>query len=449
VNTPGSSGHEDRIHDRAGLHEHQLGRLRRLLHDIHPGNLFQTARLESAGVDARIGSPAEFSRRLPLLTKAELMADQLAHPPYGTNLTFPLDQYTRFHQTSGTTGHALRWLDTPASWDRMVDGWTRVLAAAGTQASDRVVFAFTFGPFIGFWMAFEAAQRLGCLCLPAGGLSSLSRLRLILDNAATVLCCTPTYAARLAEVAAGEHIDLAQSKVRLLIVAGEPGGSIPAVRRQLSQLWPGARVFDHHGMTEVGPVTYECPAQTGCLHVLEASFLAEVIDPASGTPSAAGQPGELVLTTLVRTGSPVLRYRTGDLVLPRFSPADQSVAPCACGSQELALEGGILGRVDDMVIVRGVNVHPAAVDGIVRDCGGVTEYQVEVFATPTLTELSLRLEAAPDAGEPGEVARRVQKTLQTRLNLRIPVAAVPAGSLPRFEMKARRWIRSQPPSSNG
>src|SRR5205823_10408749 len=126
--------------------------------------------------------------------------------------------------------------------------------------------------------------------------------------------CTPTYAMRLAEVAAEEKIQLSSLQVRTLIVAGEPGGSLPAVRARLTERWRGARVFDHHGMTETGPVTYECPARAGVLHVIESAYYAEVIQPNGIEPVKRGETGELVLTTLARTGSPVLRYRTGDLV---------------------------------------------------------------------------------------------------------------------------------------
>lgn len=420
----------------------QLERLRDLLAALHSANPFQTRRIEAAGAPWTVESLEEFIQRFPFTTKADLMADAMANPPYGTNLTFPLDHYSRFHQTSGTTGHPLRWLDTAESWDAMVSGWTRVLSAAEVKASDRVMFAFTFGPFLGFWMAFEAAQRLGCLALPGGGLSSVGRLHMILENGVTVLCCTPTYAARLAEVAEEEKIDLRSAKVRRLLVAGEPGGSLPPIRARLSRLWNGARVYDHHGMTEVGPVTYECPVTPERLHVMEDSFLAEIIDPATGAPPPAGESGELILTTLTRTGSPVLRYRTGDLVQPASLPGDEEAGPCACGSVELSLDGGILGRVDDMVIVRGVNVHPAAIEGILHECGGVAEYQVEVFSTASRNELSLRIEARRGSGAPGEVARRVQKAIQNRLHLRVPVVAVPARSLPRYEMKAQRWVRS-------
>ena len=421
----------------------QLERLRELLSTLHSANPFQTRRIESAGAPWTVESLAEFTERFPFTTKADLTADAASNPPYGTNLTFPLDHYTRFHQTSGTTGQPLRWLDTAESWDAMVDGWTRVFSAAEVKASDRVLFAFTFGPFLGFWMAFEAAQRLGCLALPGGGLSSVSRLQMILDNGVTVICCTPTYAARLGEVAEEEKIDLRAAKVRRLLVAGEPGGSIPPIRARLSRLWNGARIYDHHGMTEVGPVTYECPVTPERLHVMENSFLAEIIDPATGAPGVPGETGELILTTLTRNGSPVLRYRTGDLVQPASLPGDEQATPCACGSVELSLDGGILGRVDDMVIVRGVNVHPTAIESILHECSDVVEYQVEVFNTATRSELSLRIETRPGGGEPGKVARRVQQAIQNRLHLRVPVVAVPARSLPRYDMKARRWLRSE------
>src|SRR5947207_7929412 len=173
----------------------------------------------------------------------------------------------------------LRWLDTAESWNGMLGSWEQVLRVAGVARADRILFAFSFGPFIGFWLAFESAARLGCLCVPGGGLGSVARLAAILENQITVLCCTPTYALRLAETAAREKIALDHSRVRKLIVAGEPGGSIPAVRTRLEELWPGARVFDHHGMTETGPVTYQCPARAGMLHVIESAYYAEVIQP--------------------------------------------------------------------------------------------------------------------------------------------------------------------------
>lgn len=424
--------------DRAAIQAGQLEQLRELVTELFPANAFYSRKLESVGVTFDVASLADFSARFPFTTKQELVADQLAHPPFGTNLTSPLAHYTRFHQTSGTSGAPLRWLDTPESWERMIESWTEIFHAAGVTASDRVMFAFSFGPFLGFWLAFESAARLGCLCLPGGGLSSLARLRMMRDNHASILCCTPTYAMRLAEVAAVEKIETRSLGIRTIIVAGEPGGSIPATRAKLESLWPGARIFDHHGMTEVGPVTFECPEQPGSLHVLESFYYAEVIDPASGK---AGPQGELVLTTLGRIGSPLLRYRTGDLVKLGTRNAEPGT-PCICGRHNLTLEGGILGRVDDMLIVRGVNVFPSAVEEIIRRFGEVTEYCVHVSGASALVELRIEIEPSDFCPNPGELAARVQRAVETAFHLRIPVEAVAPGSLPRFEMKARRWLKS-------
>jgi phenylacetate-CoA ligase len=424
--------------ERTVIAAEQLEQLQALVAELFPANAFYTRKLLAAGVTFDVASLEDFSRRFPFTTKAELVADQLAHPPHGTNLTYPLARYTRFHQTSGTSGVPVRWLDTPESWEGMTESWMEVLQAAGVKAEDRVLFAFSFGPFLGFWLAFEAAARLGCLCLPGGGLSSAARLRLLRDNQATVLCCTPTYALRLAEVVATEKIEPRLLGIRTIIVAGEPGGSIPATRAKLEALWPGARIFDHHGMTEVGPVTYECPRQPGVLHVIESAYYAEVIDPASGQPAAQG---ELVLTTLGRVGSPLLRYRTGDLVKLGTRNSELGT-PCACGRHSLTLAGGILGRVDDMIIVRGVNVYPSAVEEIIRRFGEVAEYSVRVSTESALVEMRVEIEPSDFCPDAGGLATRVQQALESAFNLRVPVDAVAPGALPRFEMKARRWLKT-------
>jgi phenylacetate-CoA ligase len=324
----------------------------------------------------------------------------------------------------------------------MVESWAEIFQAAGVRAGDRVYFAFSFGPFIGFWLAFESAERVGCLCIPGGGLSSVARLKAMLENDVTVLCCTPAYALRLAEVAAQEGLDLARLKVRTLVVAGEPGGSIPAVRKRIAAAWNGANVFDHHGMTETGPVTYQCPAQPGVLHVIESAYYPEVVEPETGRPAPPGSEGELVLTTLGRVGMPLLRYRTGDIVKKRTAERQiqQESGNCICGRHEMALEGGIIGRTDDMVVIRGVNVYPTALDEIVRSCSDVAEYQVEVSRSKALPELGLTIETSRECTDPMALAAKIQKMLQTSLTLTVPVTVASHGTLPRFEMKSKRWV---------
>jgi phenylacetate-CoA ligase len=248
----------------------QLARVRALLAAVLPGNAFYTRKLAGVATDVRT---LEDFAKLSFTTKAELVADQAASPPYGTNLTFPLERYSRLHQTSGTsTGQPLRWLDTAESWEWILGCWRTNFELTGVGPGDRLFFPFSFGPFLGFWSAFDAANRAGLLSIPGGGMSSLARLRCLLEHRCTVLFATPTYALHLAEVAAKEGIDVAGSPVRAVVVAGEPGGGIPATRQRIEQVW-GARVFDHYGMTEAGPVAVEvADTLTGQMYLLECDY---------------------------------------------------------------------------------------------------------------------------------------------------------------------------------
>ena len=419
----------DEQRPRAEIAARQAERLDALLDEVYGRNPFYTRKLDAASVKpSELRLPDELTR-LPLTTKTELQADQDAQPPWGSNLTYPPARYTRFHQTSSTTGRPLRWLDTPESWQWMLECWKAVFRAARVSTEDRILFPFSFGPFLGFWTAFDAAGQLGALCIPAGGMTSLARLHLIESTGATVICCTPTYALRLSEVAAAERIDLAQSSVRVLIVAGEPGGSIPATRECIEAAW-GARVIDHHGLTEVGPLSYESWEAPGALLLNENEYICEVLDPAGETPVSSGQIGELVVTNLGRVGSPLIRYRTGDLVRLCADPSP-------CGRTFARLDGGILARADQMIPVRGANVYPGAIEAVVRRFPEVLEYRATVTAPRPLRELQLEIELADGAADTVE---RLTEALRESLSLNVPISIAARGSLPRFEMKARRFI---------
>ncbi|NKB65801.1 MAG: phenylacetate--CoA ligase family protein [Candidatus Latescibacteria bacterium] len=408
------------------LQQRQLERLRAMLGPVLADNAFYRVKLNQAGVNepGDVDSIKAY-RRLPFTTKDELSRDQSQHPPYGSLLTYSPDQYTRLHQTSGTTGQRLRWLDTEASWDWWGRCWAAVYRAAGISAADRLFFAFSFGPFIGFWSACEGARQLGALIIPGGGMSSLQRVEAILANQATVLVCTPTYALHLAQVAQAAGLDLAGSTVHTTVHAGEPGASLPATKARLEQAW-GARCFDHAGATEVGAWGFECQAQDG-VHLNESEFICEVVDPATDEPAQAG---ELVITNLGRTGMPVIRYRTGDRV-------ELYVDNCACGCTYRRLQGGVTGRLDDALIVRGVNCYPSAVENIVHRFPQVVEFAVDVHRRNALDEVELRLElqGADGAG----VAAQIGHALHQSLGLRVAVEVVSEGSLPRFDLKARRF----------
>lgn len=429
----------ERFPGAAEIRVHQLQALNELLQRVVPANPFYTRKVLEASAPRVFKTLEEFSAVFPFTTKGEIARDQEEHPAYGRNLTFPLEEYSRLHQTSGTSGKPLRWLDTPESWSMLVDCWVEVFRAAGMTPKDIGYYAFSFGPFLGFWLAFEAGNRMGSLSIPGGGLTTLGRIQTILETKATVLCCTPSYAIHLAETAARERVDMTGSQVRLIVVAGEPGGSLPATRSQIERLWKGARVFDHHGMTEVGPVTYECPAHPCRLHVIDWAYYAEVIDPQTGASSGSELPGELVLTTLKRVGSPLLRYRTGDVV--KTATHHSAGRPCECGRHDLALDGGILGRTDDMVVVRGVNIYPTAVEQIVRGFAEVVEYQVHSTRKGAMAEMHLVIEPARSVKNAAALVAAVEKALQTAFSLRIPVTVAPENSLPRAELKARRWLQ--------
>lgn len=406
----------------------QWTRLVALASEVFPANTFLARKWRAAGLSGPgdLRSWDEF-RRLPFTLKRELVDDQAAHPPFGTNLTYPIERYVRLHQTSGTTGAPLRWLDTQTAWDWWMRCWGFVLRGAGIGPTDRVFFPFSFGLFVGFWAGFESARTLGALAIPGGGQDSVQRLAAIEALGVTAVCCTPSYALHLAEVARERGIDLAKLGVTRTVHAGEPGAGIPSVRARIEEAW-GARAYDHAGMTEVGAYGFECVAQAG-LHVSESEFIAEIIDPVTGAPA---REGELVLSNLGRLGSPVLRYRTGD----RVRAAE---GPCACGRTCLRLEGGILGRLDDMLLVRGVNVFPSALEGIVRRFPAVDEFMIEVYRKHEMDEVRLLLEVA------GADARRVsaaaEETVRVELGIRIEAVPVPPHSLPRYELKARRLVR--------
>ena len=425
-----------RTMDRESLNEQQFKRLREMLIRIVPHNTFYRQKFVDAGLVDETGTceinfPRDRSElaKVPLTNKHELLGD--GSKPFAANLTWPVEDYVRFHRTSGTHGHPMMVLDTAKDWQWWIEGWQHVLDVAEVTAADRAVMAFSFGPFIGFWSAFDATAERGALVIPTGAMTTLARLELIQTAAATIVFCTPSYAMHMAELAAEHRIDIAGNSVRKIIVAGEPGGSIRATRQKIEAAWK-AEVVDHSGASEVGPWGFADTKGTG-IYVNETSFLPELISIDDGqlipfelvplrskasadsdvTNSAAL--AELVLTTLGRDGSPVIRYRTGDLVRPMIN--DQ----CDDGSQFLFLDGGILGRTDDMMIVRGVNVFPTSVESILREVPEVVEYRMTATKAGQMDQLKIELEATKD------VADLVAELLSTRLGLRIDVAQVAAG----------------------
>jgi phenylacetate-CoA ligase len=415
--------------DRAGLRELQRHKLRLLLPHVARSR-FYAEKLSNAGIEpSNIG--LENLTSLPFTTKHELQQEQQAHPPFGRLLTYPRSRYRYLHQTSGTSGQPLRVLDTEEDWEWWMRCWSMVYRAAGVSEDDVVFCAFSFGPYLSHWAAMSSAWRVGSTAVAGGGMSSLQRIRAILDNDCTVLLCTPTYALHLVEVASEHGIDLASSAVRITIHAGEPGASIPSVKNRLEEGW-GARCFDHAGATEVGAWAYDCEASDNAIHLNETEFIFEIIDPDSGEPVSEGIRGEVVITNLGRFGLPFIRYRTGDLV-------EVMTGRCDCGRSLARIRGGVVGRADDMLIVRGVNLYPSIIDNLVRSIPQVIEYEVEVRRVGGMDDLLIKIETGAHPYE--QVQRALVEAFKVEASIRVSVKSAAPNSLPRYEFKARRYKR--------
>ena len=363
---------------------------------------------------------------LPVLQKSDWVPNDPQRPARLFDL--PRNCYSRLHQTSGTSGFPITVLDTPDDWIWWMDCWDRVLDSANVTRDDVAMMAFSFGPFIGFWTANDALVRRKTCVVPGGGMTSEARLRMIEQHQCTIVCCTPTYALRLAEVAKEIGFDLAGCSVSRVLVAGEPGGSLPSVRSRMEEAW-GARVIDHAGGSEVGAWGFGNVEGAG-LFVNETEFLAEVLvfddEHPGGRNAATGEQGELVMTSLGRFGGPVIRYRTGDRVEPVWPPLDQNGF--------LFLDGGVLGRTDDMVVVRGVNVFPSSVETLVRELDGGAEFRIILNRKSELDQVTIELEGDK------QLAERLSNRLRDRLAIRVEVRCVPRGTLPKFDAKARRIL---------
>jgi phenylacetate-CoA ligase len=417
---------------REKLRELQWQKLQELLRIVSGRNRFYTKKWREAGIAPDDVKSLSDLSKLPFTHKSELVRAQDEALPFGTNATFPPNAYSRVHQTSGTTGAPLRVVDTPESWEWWGRCWVCVLRGAGVTTKDRVFLPFSFGPFIGFWAAVEGVRQLGAMMIPGGGWDSSQRLHMMRDLGATVICCTPTYALRLAEIAREQNFNLRSIPVRALIHAGEPGANVAHTKARIESAWQ-AKCFDHAGASEVGAHSFECEVQPNGIHVIESEFIVEVIDPETGKVMPSDEIGELVITNLGRPGFPVIRYRTGDLVRLNLNA-------CACGRTWARFEGGLLGRVDDMVIIRGVNVYPAAIENVIRQFPAIDEFLVTVKTHHEMLHLEVQIEVN-SGNDADNVRADVERAIHHAFSLRPTVTVARPGALARFEMKARRFQR--------
>jgi phenylacetate-CoA ligase len=415
----------------------QVRKLRNLVEWADAQVPWQSKRLRDAGITADQISSLDDLRRIPLMTRDDWMQSQLEDPPFGSNVAAAKDLAIRYHMTSGTTGRTpIRVLDSMKDWEWIAEMWCYGLWGFGVRPSDVVFVAFGYATFIGFWGLHYACEKLGCLTLAGGAMATDQRVRQIVEMEATVVASTPTYALRMAQEAKQLGIDLASSPVQRLILSGEPAGSIPATKKLIEEEW-GAKAGDTAGMTELGTIMmFECSAQPGGTHIIEDHYIEEVLDPDTGEPVPYGEMGERVVTSFGRGFIPVLRYRTRDFVVR--VPA----STCSCGRTFDLYEGGIRGRVDDMKLVRGTNVYPRAVEAIVREHPEIDEFQIHLFTEEGRRDEIEVLVEIPDPGVDvdrvlGELAKSLADAHEA---LRFGVRRVEDGTLPRFELKAKRLL---------
>ena len=416
----------------------QLRRVQAALAHAWEHSPFYRRRMESCGVAPdRILSLEDYYQKFPITRRGDLERDQLENPPFGTRHAMSLEAALRYHSTSGTTGKPpVRAFDSERDWLWGGDAWAASLYNFGVRPNDVVMVAFGYGSFIGFWGAHYAFEKIGCRVHPTGSMDTKTRIQMMLDLNVTVLCCTPSYAIRLLHVAHEEGIDLAaRSQVNMVVVAGEPGASIASTRDIIEKGF-NAYLGDFMGTTETaGLMASTCSRRCGGLHINEDRFLGEVVNPTTLEPVGYGQKGMMVVTPLIKEAMPLFRYATNDIVV--MEPG----SCCSCGRTLDLFMGGILGRYDDMVKVRGVQLTPQMIEEIVRAFPAVEEFFSTAQSLEGLDTLLIQLEFRPetDSASAERTVRDIKQQVKKNIGLSPEVRVEAHNTLPRFELKARRF----------
>ena len=418
----------------------QLNQLRQHLELAYTQSPFYRQSFDAAGVSPATLRHLEDLHRFPFVNKATERDRQLAVPDLGDMTAVPEDDIVFVSASSGSTGTPTLSPFTKQDFDEFQDVESRLFWAAGMRPKDRYLHALNFTLFVG-GPDVIGAQNLGALCIWAGTVPSDRLLYIIRQLRPTITWTTPSYAWYLGETALKQGIDPAKDlSIRRIIVAGEPGGSIPATRAAIEQIWR-ADLYDFYGISDIfGACAGMCSEKNG-LHLAEDHILLEVLDPNTQEPVPDGQPGEMTLTTLRKRARPMIRFRTGDIVT-RFAE------PCPCG--RTAARFVVQGRLDDMFIVSGVNVFPSDIEFVVRGVAGLTgEYRITVYTEDRLTKFDLEVEADPEHETDREsLAAQVVSQIKVRTGVRPKtVNVLVADTLPRATHKAKRLIDQRAPGS--
>ncbi len=420
------------------LHLHKV---RALLDYAYASSPFYRRKFDAAGIKpADIRSLEDLKTRVPLTDKSEFIQLQQERPPYGDTLALPAEFVAHHAETSGTTGVPLAIPYSMADTVRYGESWVYGFWGLGIRPTDSFYFAFGWGNFAGFWSAYWGARRLGCKIISGGGLDTKGHVQAILRSKPTVLISTPTFALRIASVAAEMGIDLSQSSVRFTYHAGEPGPTaLPGMREEIERAW-GAKAGDLLGIAEVDAMAPGCPEGDG-VHVNEMNLHSWSMDPETKREVRDGEIGENIVTGYANMAQPLINYRTHDLV--------RRVSSCRCGRTWAKLEGSVLGRTDFMVTVRGTNVYQSAVENLLAQVEGVSmHYELRLTRVGDNDAMTVHFEPAASAGSDAAawqgIAAQVSERIHRALHVRLDCRPVAPGTLPRYDLKTKRMIDERP-----
>jgi phenylacetate-CoA ligase len=416
-----------------------LQRIQSLVRYAYDNTSFYRRKFDSAGLRPEdIQSLDDFKRLVPLTDKSEFIELQQERPPYGDTLALPMEMVSHHCETSGTTGLPLSIPYSMLDTVRYGESWCYGYWALGIRPSDTMYFAFSWGNFAGFWSAYWGARRLGCRVISGGGLDTKGHIQAILRMKPTVLVSTPTFALRMAAVAAEMGVDIANGPIRFTFHAGEPGPTaLPGMREQIEKAW-GAKAGELLGIAEIDAIAPGCPEGDG-VHVNEMNVYSWSLDPSTGREVGEGEIGENIVTGYANTAQPLLNYRTHDIVRRRTT--------CKCGRTWTKFEGSVLGRTDFMVTVRGTNVYQTAVENVLSKVPGVSmHYELVLSHEGGNDQMTVRFEPLPSVAEAqrDDIAREAAERIHQALHVRLQVVPVLPGSLPRFDLKTKRIIDQRP-----
>ena len=425
-----------KLFPRENLENLQLKKFKRIVKWAYDNSKFHKALYDDAGLSPEDIRSMEDVNRVPKVEKSMMRTIQRKDPfPYGDALCVPLDEVTEFRQTSGTTGNPIYQPDTWRDWEWWSECWSTLLWAQGYRPHDRVFIPFGYNIFVAFWAGHYACEKIGCETVPGGVLDTKARILKIDELKPTAMMATPTYVLGMADTARDKMgIDPAGLGIKRITCAGEPGALIPATKKRMEESW-NAKVFDHAGATEIGAWGFECEAQPGALHINEAMFLTQVEDLETGQlVTEPGRRGKLVITALDRIAQPCVRFDSKDIV-------ELSDRQCECGRTYRLVKGGVIGRSDDITKVKGVLLAPSAIEDVVRSIQGFSdEYEVVVEKKGDVDHISLKVELTEEAASmAAELKAKLQTELRLKTNLGYEILVHPYGSLPRYEVKARRF----------